>query len=70
MISWQRTAVALIGFGFAIVEYFKQLQQISAARPAYFPRSRAFRACAYLVRRLDSRYFALAVLVDGSLSLG
>jgi inner membrane protein YidH len=37
MMSWQRTAVALIGFGFAIVQYFNHLQQIPGARPAYFP---------------------------------
>jgi putative membrane protein len=37
MMSWQRTAVALIGFGFAIVQYFNHLQQIPAARPAYLP---------------------------------
>jgi putative membrane protein len=37
MMAWQRTAVALIGFGFAIVEYFNHLQQIPGTRPAYFP---------------------------------
>jgi putative membrane protein len=37
MMSWQRTAVALIGFGFAIVQYFNRLQQIPGARPAYLP---------------------------------
>ena len=37
MMAWQRTAVALIGFGFAIVEYFNHLQQIRGARSAYFP---------------------------------
>ena len=37
MMSWQRTAVALIGFGFAIVQYFNRLQQIPDARPAYLP---------------------------------
>ena len=37
MMAWQRTAVALIGFGFAIVEYFNHLQQIRGSRPAYFP---------------------------------
>ena len=37
MMSWQRTAVALIGFGFAIVQYFNHLQQIPRARPAYLP---------------------------------
>jgi putative membrane protein len=37
MMSWQRTAVALIGFGFAIVQYFNHLQQIPGASPAYLP---------------------------------
>ena len=37
MMSWQRTAVALIGFGFAIVQYLNHLQQTPAARPAYLP---------------------------------
>ena len=37
MMSWLRTAVALIGFGFAIVQYFKHLQQFPEARPAYLP---------------------------------
>jgi len=35
--SWQRTAVALIGFGFAIVQYLNHLQQAPGARPAYLP---------------------------------
>jgi putative membrane protein len=37
MMSWLRTAVALIGFGFAIVQYINHLQQIRGARPAYLP---------------------------------
>jgi putative membrane protein len=37
MMSWQRTAVALIGFGFAIVQYLSHLQQIPGARSAYLP---------------------------------
>src|SRR5437764_11496296 len=37
MMSWLRTAVALIGFGFAIVQYFNHLQQLPGARPAYLP---------------------------------
>ena len=37
MMSWQRTATALIGFGFAIVQYFNHLQEIPGARPAYLP---------------------------------
>ena len=34
MMSWQRTAVALIGFGFAIVQYLEHLQQLPGARTA------------------------------------
>lgn len=37
MMSWQRTAVALIGFGFAIVQYFNHLQQMPGTRLAYLP---------------------------------
>ena len=37
MMAWQRTATALIGFGFAIVQYLRHLQQIPGARPAYLP---------------------------------
>lgn len=37
MMSWQRTAVALIGFGFAIVEYFNRLQEVPHAHAAYLP---------------------------------
>lgn len=39
MMSWVRTAVALIGFGFAIVQYLNHLQQFPGARSAYLPRS-------------------------------
>ena len=37
MMAWLRTATALIGFGFAIVQYLNHLQQVSGARPAYLP---------------------------------
>jgi len=37
MMSWLRTATALIGFGFAIVQFFQQLQQTPQARSAYLP---------------------------------
>jgi inner membrane protein YidH len=37
IMSWFRTAVALIGFGFAIVQYLNHLQQAPGARPAGFP---------------------------------
>jgi putative membrane protein len=37
IMSWLRTATALIGFGFAIVQYFNHLQEMPGARPAYLP---------------------------------
>jgi putative membrane protein len=37
MMSWQRTATALIGFGFAIVQYLQHLQQVPGSRSAYLP---------------------------------
>jgi putative membrane protein len=37
MMSWLRTAVSLIGFGFAIVQFFEHLQQMPGVRPAYAP---------------------------------
>ena len=39
MMSWMRTATALIGFGFAIVQYLNHLEQGLGARAAYLPRS-------------------------------
>jgi inner membrane protein YidH len=55
MMSWQRTAVALIGFGFAIVEYFNRIEQIRGARPAYF--------------RTAPEYLGLALISCGVLTL-
>jgi putative membrane protein len=37
MMSFQRTAVSLIGFGFAIFQFFERLEQTPGARPAYLP---------------------------------
>jgi putative membrane protein len=37
MMSWLRTATALIGFGFAIVQFFERLQQAPQARSGYLP---------------------------------
>ena len=36
MMSWLRTAVALIGFGFAIVQYLSHLQPLPGGRPPIF----------------------------------
>jgi putative membrane protein len=53
--SWLRTAVALIGFGFAIVQYMNHLQQIRGARPAYLPTA--------------PEYLGLALILCGILAL-
>lgn len=42
LMSWMRTATALIGFGFAIVQYLNYLRQIPGANPAYLPRAPQF----------------------------
>ena len=55
MMSWQRTAVALIGFGFAIVQYLEHLQQTPEARAAYLPHA--------------PRYLGLALIACGILAL-
>jgi putative membrane protein len=55
MMSWQRTAVALIGFGFAIVQYLEHLQQLPGARTAYLPEA--------------PRYLGLALIACGILAL-
>jgi putative membrane protein len=37
LMSWIRTAVSLIGFGFAIVQFFDRMQQMPGVNPARFP---------------------------------
>ena len=55
IMSWLRTAVALIGFGFAIVQYLNRLQQTPGARSAYLPTA--------------PEYLGLALIVCGVLAL-
>ena len=55
IMAWLRTAVALIGFGFAIVQYLQHLQQFPGARPAYLPEA--------------PRYLGLALISCGILAL-
>ena len=37
LMAWLRTAVSLIGFGFAIVQFFEHLQQEPGSRPGWLP---------------------------------
>jgi putative membrane protein len=55
MMSWVRTAVSLIGFGFAIVQFFERLQQFTGARPAQVPNA--------------AQYLGLALISSGVLAL-
>jgi putative membrane protein len=55
LMSWLRTAAALIGFGFAIVQYLNHLQQIAGANPAYLPKA--------------PQYLGLALIAAGVLAL-
>lgn len=42
MMSWVRTAVALIGFGFTIVQFFDRMQQMPGVNSARFPEAPRF----------------------------
>jgi putative membrane protein len=55
MMSWVRTAVSLIGFGFAIVQFFERLQQMPGISPAAFPKA--------------PQYLGLALISCGVLAL-
>jgi putative membrane protein len=55
IMSWLRTAVALIGFGFAIVQYLEHVEETPGARAAYLPHA--------------PRYLGLALISCGILAL-
>jgi putative membrane protein len=55
MMSWIRTAVSLIGFGFAIVQFFERLQQMTGVGAASYPKA--------------PEYLGLALIGSGVLAL-
>src|SRR5271154_389781 len=55
MMSWVRTATALIGFGFTIVQFFAHVQETPGGAPAYFPHA--------------PRYLGLSLIFCGVLAL-
>ena len=55
MMSWLRTGVSLVGFGFAIVQFFERLDQMSGAQPALHPDA--------------PKYLGLALISAGILSV-
>jgi len=55
MMSWLRTATALIGFGFAIDQYLSHMERAPGSRPAYLPNA--------------PQYLGLALIASGILAL-
>ena len=55
LMAWVRTAVSLIGFGFAIVQFFDRLEQMPGVNPARYPDA--------------ARYLGLALIFCGVLAL-
>jgi putative membrane protein len=55
MMSWVRTATALIGFGFTIVQFFDRMQQMPGIAPGHFPEA--------------PRYLGLSLIFCGVMAL-
>lgn len=55
MMAYMRTAVSLIGFGFAIVQFFDRMEQLPGAAPARFPDA--------------PRYLGLALIFSGIIAM-
>jgi putative membrane protein len=55
LLSWIRTAVSLIGFGFTIVQFFQRMAELPGANPAHHPGA--------------PRYLGLALIFCGILAL-
>ncbi len=55
LMSWVRTAIALIGFGFTIVQFFERLSSFEGAKPALHPEA--------------PRYLGLALIFAGVIAL-
>jgi len=55
LMSWLRTATALIGFGFTIVQFFERFQNVPGTTPPRFPDA--------------PRYLGLAMILAGILAL-
>jgi putative membrane protein len=55
MMSWLRTAVSLIGFGFAIVQFFERFESMAGVQVAQHPSA--------------PKYLGLALIVSGIVAL-
>jgi putative membrane protein len=55
MMAWVRTATALIGFGFTIVQFFDRMQDMPGVAPAHYPEA--------------PRYLGLSLIFCGVIAL-
>ena len=55
MMSWVRTAIALIGFGFTIVQFFERIKEMPGVAPALIPEA--------------PRYLGLSLILCGVVAL-
>ena len=69
MMSWIRTAVSLIGFGFAIVQFFERMNQMPGVQPSLFPNAPKYLGLALIsLRHPGTGHLDLAVPMDRALS--
>src|SRR5215470_5772482 len=70
MMSWLRTATALIGFGFAIVQFFERLQQAPEAHSAYLPDAPILLGLALIACGVPALVVAIGNIGGGCITCG
>src|ERR1700758_1628116 len=69
MMSWVRTATALIGFGFTIVQFFDRMRQMPGTASAYFPEAPRYLGLSLIFCGVGSGDFDLGIPPGASLPL-
>jgi uncharacterized protein DUF202 len=70
LMSWVRTAISLIGFGFTIFQFLERLNTMTGAQPAEHPNAPwIFRTRSYRKRHYRPPYRALGISLGHPLSL-
>ena len=70
LMSYLRTAVSLIGFGFTIVQFFERLPDLPGSKPAYFPEAPYYLGLgADFLRNPGAHRINLAVPLDDPISV-
>ena len=70
LMSWIRTAVSLIGFGFAIVQFFDRMQQMSEVNPRAYPDAPRYLGLSLIFAAFWRLRFDLGIPLDTSLPVG